>query len=110
LQGFDFQKRLMGALDIRAKAREGGYCADWVGGFISGNGAAASFALVRPSEGMAVPAPLGQMRERRARKAEAYLMYVAGAGGRSLTKQMVRRRRRFFKLGGGRETVLSSEF
>jgi hypothetical protein len=45
--------------------------------------------------GMRVPAPLGQMRERRARSAEAYLMYVAGAGGRSLTKQMVRRRRRY---------------
>jgi hypothetical protein len=38
---------------------------------------------------------LGQMRERRARSAEAYSMYVAGVGGRSLTKQMVRRRRRY---------------
>jgi hypothetical protein len=50
---------------------------------------------------MRVPAPLGQMRERRARSAEAYSMYVAGAGGRSLTKQMVRRRRRYQGEGVG---------
>ncbi len=53
-----------------------------------------------PKEGR-VPAPLGQMRERRARNAEAYFVYVAGAGGRSLTKQMVRRRRRFVRGWGG---------
>jgi len=41
-----------------------------------------------------VPAPLGQMRERRAGGLRLVLEYVERVRPRSLTKQMVRRRRR----------------